>query len=28
VEIEDPAVVAKSYPGYWDDLRISGLVTR
>jgi 3-phosphoshikimate 1-carboxyvinyltransferase len=24
VSIADPAVVAKSYPHYWDDLRLAG----
>ena len=25
VELTDPEVVIKSYPGYWDDLRSAGL---
>jgi len=28
VEIEHPEVVAKSYPGFWDDLRRAGFVAR
>ncbi len=28
LKIEDPGVVAKSYPGYWDDLRKVGVQTK
>ena len=26
IDIEDPGVVSKSYPEYWDDLRTVGFV--
>ena len=26
IKINDPMVITKSYPGYWDDLRKSGLM--
>ena len=28
VEIEEPEVVTKSYPGFWEDLEMSGAVVK
>jgi 3-phosphoshikimate 1-carboxyvinyltransferase len=28
ITIEDPGVVSKSYPGYWDDLRRTGFLIK